>query len=578
MANRVESSEDEHNCRALALSLMHNLEIDDGEPGSAIYSENLDDEDRFWDLQDSPTELVLSSNNMSTVEDSGIGEIDNSGTRRESKGNSLGSDAQSDVISSYSKPKAELRDVSVQAFILPQLRTESDSNYAMATSTKSRINPEYLPQLRSLPNPQREFSQNSSGLLPHQTSIVEPIYANDTGDGPNKLQKRRTEIKISSGHPATSVSKLFAANSSKSGSIRKRLQRWFSSPPPFTIRVNDQLLVNGHLTMTNLNLFFAHTSPSLLATHPPQKSFDPELFPRYRASSDVSVAVSESYDPHSLQRIRSTIATDDNWSADHVGSSFRLADLWSYYNAPYGVEIPLVLEGVTTPVYFVPFLSALQLFVWASASDSEQLAPTVTVGVAATAGGGSSSQHPASSSTGEPLARKLLFEYFESAQPAHRIPLDVKVADLAPECPAILDATPEELHPDSWYAISWYPILCHTHTANFIRGSLLTYHRLTALKVAHSPAHTNDPNSGDDINSQRAEESFTVPLIGYVPYKTVHQTWYPHDKHDKRVLVAPLYLMRNVLHLLGRLDTKHPDFEHCSDMFKQHNQVLETCL
>eukprot|EP00741_Cyanophora_paradoxa_P006160 tig00000944_g5973.t1 len=41
---------------------------------------------------------------------------------------------------------------------------------------------------------------------------------------------------------------------------------------------------------------------------------------------------------------------------------FFLRDLWQFYNLPYGLEVPIVSDGTDTSVYFVPYLSAIQLF------------------------------------------------------------------------------------------------------------------------------------------------------------------------------------------------------------------------
>lgn len=132
--------------------------------------------------------------------------------------------------------------------------------------------------------------------------------------------------------------------------------------------------------------------------------------------------------------------------------SFDLKDVWSFYDEPYGIEVPVVLSyhneekpftyAVDEFVYFVPHLSAIQLFL----NDHEH---------------------------------RPIFEFFETSKPHMRYPLIDKIEELARErCPELLTLRSADLSNKSWFSIAWYPILCHNTTINWLKGQMITYHSL----------------------------------------------------------------------------------------------------
>jgi hypothetical protein len=60
-------------------------------------------------------------------------------------------------------------------------------------------------------------------------------------------------------------------------------------------------------------------------------------------------------------------------------------------------------------------------------------------------------------SLGEPAA-KPLFEFSEVERPHLRLPLHDKVAELAEACPELLTLDSRQLHPASWFAVTWVPV------------------------------------------------------------------------------------------------------------------------
>jgi len=138
---------------------------------------------------------------------------------------------------------------------------------------------------------------------------------------------------------------------------------------------------------------------------------------------------------------------------------FRLFDLWQFFDEPYGHEVPLVLEQRETEAYFVPYLSAVQLFHRSSSSLSD-----------------SDSDSDSLSEACAP-APAPFFEYFERASPSQRVPLIDKIRELSHYCSALTQSKASDLDQRrSWFCISWYPILCDLHTSRSLNGCFLTYH------------------------------------------------------------------------------------------------------
>ncbi|KAH7281747.1 hypothetical protein KP509_36G061800 [Ceratopteris richardii] len=190
---------------------------------------------------------------------------------------------------------------------------------------------------------------------------------------------------------------------------------------------------------------------------------------------------------------------------------FKLGDLWQSFDewSVYGAEVPLQLpSGETTLQYYVPYLSALQIYLqpesnacfskrrfgddsdWSDTTDvrdassdlgsdneSEKLQYRMQIGCenwesSSCVSSGSSEQ---GDRHGEPA-----FEYFERGSPYCRAPLSGKVNDLASRFPPLRWLHSNELSPLSWLSVAWYPIyrIPMGATMSDLSTCFLTFHSL----------------------------------------------------------------------------------------------------
>ncbi|KAK2457123.1 hypothetical protein QL285_004426 [Trifolium repens] len=143
---------------------------------------------------------------------------------------------------------------------------------------------------------------------------------------------------------------------------------------------------------------------------------------------------------------------------------FVLQDLWDSFKewSVYGVEVPLTLNNIEKPVsqYFVPYLSALQLYVKDEGLD------------------GSSAEENA---TFETTKAKVAYQYIEFQLPYERQSFINKISTLAMENPCIKNYRSSDLLPCSWFSVAWYPIyrIPSGSTLKNLEVSFLTFHNLS---------------------------------------------------------------------------------------------------
>ncbi|XP_068646978.1 uncharacterized protein [Aristolochia californica] len=238
-----------------------------------------------------------------------------------------------------------------------------------------------------------------------------------------------------------------------------------------------------------------------------------------------------------------------------------LASLWEWYerHGSYGLEVKAVdfqhsrrlgAHHFEFCAYFVPFLSAVQLFGTrrgiCNAKVSESCAVDTTEkdspkpsflpilsmlvpqpcnpsSVPSTTGfshSDSSSGCRCGALCGE---SELLFEYFESEQPQQRRPLFEKIKELVRgeatlNCrifgdPKNLESLHlHDLHPSSWYSVAWYPIY-RIPDGNF-RAAFLTYHSLGHF------IHR------DTQNCLNEETGVVTPVVGLQSYNAQGECWF----------------------------------------------------
>ncbi|XVF41521.1 hypothetical protein PTKIN_Ptkin01aG0286200 [Pterospermum kingtungense] len=265
----------------------------------------------------------------------------------------------------------------------------------------------------------------------------------------------------------------------------------------------------------------------------------------------------------------------------HETPNIPLGCLWQWYekHGSYGLEIRaedyknpkrLGVDQFKFRAYFVPYLSAVQLFRNSKSHSTQNNNRISSPGVSKTCDTASTSRnsinvsHPPIFSVlveqphiAEPSSQfqvndvvrsesspvsptnefpvksvdmtrsdhlELVFEYFEFEQPHRRQALYEKIQDLVrdditPRCkmygdPGYLNSiNMHDLHPQSWYSVAWYPIY-RIPDGNF-RAAFLTYHSL---------GHFVRRSSNFDHPS--ADACIVSPVVGLQSYNAQGECWF----------------------------------------------------
>ncbi|CAI0400292.1 unnamed protein product [Linum tenue] len=200
--------------------------------------------------------------------------------------------------------------------------------------------------------------------------------------------------------------------------------------------------------------------------------------------------------------------------------NISLQSLWQWYerHGIYGLEVRaedhrnsnrLGIDKLSFSAYFVPFLSAVQLF-----GKSEGKADTQN----------NDSLHLVSkTSTGHKAWRndaELLFEYFESERPQLRQPLYEKIHELARaddlagrkmfgNPSTLVSMNLPELHKKSWFSVAWYPI--YKIPDGSLRAAFLTYHSFGHLV---------------ERRSKFGSPTMVCPVVGLQSYNAQEECWF----------------------------------------------------
>lgn len=288
----------------------------------------------------------------------------------------------------------------------------------------------------------------------------------------------------------------------------------------------------------------------------------------------------------------------------HEMPNISLGELWQWYekHGSYGLEVRadnyensnrLGIDRVTFRAYFVPYLSAVQLFTKRKVcqTDNGNVIPTSSAMEArdmVKASKVSNSDHltifsilvPQPQAEGSSLCApdnhvcnsepsavsitenqsnspvkcgwsddlELLFEYFESEQPQRRRPLyemikELVRGDVPPQGRAYGDATIlnsvslHDLHPRSWYSVAWYPVY-RIPEGNF-RAAFLTYHSLGHLVRRRSA-----------FDSACMDICIVSPVVGLQSYNAQGECWF-QPRHTADVLNSnPAEILKDRLRTL----------------------------
>ncbi|KAI3418239.1 uncharacterized protein J3R85_013830 [Psidium guajava] len=256
----------------------------------------------------------------------------------------------------------------------------------------------------------------------------------------------------------------------------------------------------------------------------------------------------------------------------HERPNVSLECLWHWYkkHTSYGLEVRgedyinssrIGVDRFAFRAYFVPYLSAVQLFKKCSSGSAcsingvpgselevnERSEKSVLSGLpmfsllvpqAHNGGAGNflranevstcqsspSSGNSMSSPCGQFKDLELLFEYFEVEQPQQRQPLYDKIQELVGGCgpsrsrvygdPSELNsANLCDLDPRSWYSVAWYPIY-RIPDGNF-RAAFLTYHSLGNLADREAT-----------FDSVSVNPCVVSPVVGLQSYNCQSECWF----------------------------------------------------
>ncbi|XP_024984783.1 uncharacterized protein LOC112520619 isoform X2 [Cynara cardunculus var. scolymus] len=318
---------------------------------------------------------------------------------------------------------------------------------------------------------------------------------------------------------------------------------------------------NISVVTTNLDRFMKHTTPIVTAQH-----FSKTSMKGWRDQDKY-------YNPY-----------------------FILGDLWESLKewSAYGAGVPLVLnESDSVVQYYVPYLSAIQLYVDPSApvtsirpgeeSDSDSsratssdgsyepgsvgLRPRVQENVGSIAESFNKLMLRSDPFAGDGIEEGeirnppglLIFEYFERALPYHRAPLADKISDLASKFPELKTYRSCDLTQSSWVSVAWYPIyrIPVGPSLQNLDASFLTFHSLSTPSRSVDGAHGSSVIEVDDV------WRILLPIFGLAVYKFKSSDWTQSGIHGTEKVNS---LMQSTENWLRNLNVYHPDFM----FFKNH--------
>ncbi|KAJ6867719.1 hypothetical protein NC652_038813 [Populus alba x Populus x berolinensis] len=240
----------------------------------------------------------------------------------------------------------------------------------------------------------------------------------------------------------------------------------------------------------------------------------------------------------------------------HEIPNIPLGCIWKWYeeHGNYGLEIRAEecensnsggFDHFSFHGYFVPFLSAVQLFKNHSSQpiNNKNSAPDHEISDTYKASESSENSNvghlpifsllipqPRTTAVAQSVdltcsdGAELLFEYFESEQPQQRRPLYEKIQELArgdassrykmygdPTNLASLNL--HDLHPRSWYSVAWYPI--YRIPDGHFRAAFLTYHSLGHL--VHKSA---------EVDYASKDACIVSPVVGLQSYNAQGECWF----------------------------------------------------
>lgn len=255
---------------------------------------------------------------------------------------------------------------------------------------------------------------------------------------------------------------------------------------------------------------------------------------------------------------------------------FTLSDLWNCYDewSAYGAGVPiLVAGGETLAQYYVPYLSAIQIF------TSTPSPPIIREQEMMIMESGDSGESCSEESESDKMWRwdgcsseeggfeqdsisqvndrlgYLYCQYFERSTPYGRVPLMDKISELSRRYPGLMSLRSVDLSPASWMAVAWYPIyhIPMGRTIKDLSTCFLTYHTL-------SSSFQDDPMEESMeywMKKRKEAEGIPLPAFGLATYKMQGGVWVSGRDHEK---LASLGSVADSW--LKQLRVQHHDFNY----------------
>ncbi|KAH9621921.1 hypothetical protein KSS87_007468 [Heliosperma pusillum] len=268
------------------------------------------------------------------------------------------------------------------------------------------------------------------------------------------------------------------------------------------------------------------------------------------------------------------------WERENV-EYFRLSDLWKSYDewSAYGAGVPIRLkDGETLVQYYVPYLSAIQIFT--STPSPIFIRDDMEIGDGETRDSYSESYSDESES--DKLSRwdgcssedggyeqeclrqlnerlgYLYCQYFEKSTPYGRVPFMDKISELGRRYPGLMSLKSVDLSPASWMAVAWYPIyhIPMGRTVKELSTCFLTYHTLSSS--FQDMDHDDDMANIEWMKKRKEGESVTLPAFGLATYKMQGNLWASGRGGRDQGRLGSLWSVADSW--LKQLRVKHHDF------------------
>ncbi|XP_024400844.1 uncharacterized protein [Physcomitrium patens] len=258
---------------------------------------------------------------------------------------------------------------------------------------------------------------------------------------------------------------------------------------------------------------------------------------------------------------------------------FNLRDLWDSFDewSAYGCGVPLMLNGDESAVqYYVPYLSALQLYVPSRRPDRPigyRRPGSESDTCSEASSDGESETLPPNLGKGSRLELSYTFvngdkvdvwSYFEKSPPYSRVPLVDKIADLSkdfkPEKDPLRTLRSVDLLSKSWLSVAWYPIyrIPTGPTLRDLAACFLTFHPLSTPFQDGDVSLRLGSRGYDTVSPTRCPLS-AKPLraFGLASYKLRGAIW--SSNPEKRLAST---LQHCADEHLKDLCVEHPDFNY----------------